>query len=138
VKKRYLETQFDAGLSLKQIGHDTGLHPSTVAYWAKKYKLRSRNAERFSPRGAPDKSILQRMVGEGATLKRMADEVDRSISTIRYWLTHWGIERPDRTRRADRAVAPMFIERRCRHHGSRRSVSRGEATTGASDAVKSA
>jgi hypothetical protein len=47
----------------------------------------------------------------------MADNVDRSISTVRYWLDRWNIARPLRSRKADPAVDPIIIERRCHRHG---------------------
>lgn len=117
VDRQYLRAQFDAGLSLEQIGRESGLHASTIAYWAKKHGLNSQNAHRFTSRGAPDKATLERSVAAGATLQQIAAELDRSISTIRYWLGKWQIDRPRRGRRADPAVDPIIIERTCRRHG---------------------
>lgn len=117
VDRQYLREQFDAGLSLEQIGRDMGLHPSTVAYWAKKYGVNSQNAQRFTARGTPDKAALQRLVEDGATLQQIARELDRSISTVRYWLSEWQIDRRSLGRRADPAVDPTIVERKCRRHG---------------------
>ena len=45
-----LTKRLSEGASLEQIGRETGLHASTVAYWAKKYDLTSAGAERFAAR----------------------------------------------------------------------------------------
>jgi hypothetical protein len=47
----------------------------------------------------------------------MAEAVDRSISTVRYWLDRWKIERGERPGKVDTATAAPVIERRCKHHG---------------------
>jgi transposase len=104
-------------MSLEQIGRETGLHASTVAYWAKKYSLRSAGADRFAARGAPSRQQLEELAAAGATLAKMAQCLERSISTIRYWLDRWNIERPRRRRRADPTIDPVIIERSCQRHG---------------------
>src|SRR5207253_703890 len=100
-----------------RIGRETGLHASTIGYWAKKYNLAPQGADRFAARGAPERHELEHLAAAGYTLKQMADSVDRSISTVRYWLDRWNIARPLRRRKADPAVDPTIIERRCDRHG---------------------
>jgi transposase len=117
VDRSYLEEQLAAGMSLEQIAEELGLHASTVGYWLKKHQLEAVGAGRFAPRGAPDRTLLDQLAADGATLKEMADAVERSISTVRYWLDRWDIERPRRTRRADPAVDPVIVDRECRRHG---------------------
>ena len=75
---------------------------------------------KFAPKGAPDRSQLERLAADGATLKEMASEMDRSIATIRYWLSRWGVERTDQRRQRDYdpVSAPSEAIRSCPRHGS--------------------
>ena len=86
-------------------------------YWANKYELSPAGAERFAARGAPDREALERFIREGATLQTIADQSDRSIATVRYWLNKWSIPRPQKRARVDTATAPRVITRRCQRHG---------------------
>jgi transposase-like protein len=119
VEREWLKAQLQQGKSLERIGREVGCHGSTVAYWAKKHALRSAGADRFSARGAPDRSALERLANEGATLAEMASALDRSTATVRYWLRRWKIERAPREGRtpADPASAPPITEMRCARHG---------------------
>lgn len=81
-------------------------------------------ASRFAPRGAPDRAQLERLVASGVTLSEIGRELDRSISTVRYWLTKWGIDRPRRCV-VDAASAPRVVQRQCRRHGSTAFVLEG-------------
>jgi transposase len=104
-------------MSLERIAGELGLHASTVGYWLKKHNLTAVGADRFGRRGAPDRTLLEQLASEGATLKEMAEAVDRSIATVRHWLAKWNIARPRRMRRADPAVDPLIIDRKCHRHG---------------------
>jgi transposase-like protein len=119
VEQEWLRAQLDAGKSLEQIGRELGRDGSTVAYWARKHGLRSAGADRFAARGAPDREQLAQLAAAGATLKEMAQAIDRSISTVRHWLRVWRIQRSPRATRApsDHATAPPVAELRCIHHG---------------------
>ena len=73
---------------------------------------------KFAPRGAPDRSVLEALARDGATLREIAITVDRSIATVRYWLRRWEIPRADaRLTRVDPATAPREVMRACRRHG---------------------
>jgi hypothetical protein len=72
---------------------------------------------KFAPKGAPDEDVLQELAASGATLREMAEAIDRSISTVRYWLDRWQIERTGRVGKVDLAVAPPIRELRCKRHG---------------------
>lgn len=74
-------------------------------------------ASKFSARGAPDRDLVEKLVAGGATLRQMAEATDRSVSTVRYWLRRWKIERVERLGKVDPATAPSIAERSCRHHG---------------------
>jgi transposase len=107
------------GLSLEQIGALVGRHPSTVGYWLKKHGLRAVNSERFAARGAPARRELERLAGAGASLREMAEAIERSVATVRYWLRRWEIDHA-RPRRVDPATAPPIVLRPCRTHGATR------------------
>ena len=73
---------------------------------------------KFSPRGAPDRNRLERLAREGAPLRQIAAELDRSIATVRYWLRRWQIPRTDARRsQVDPATAPRELMRDCPRHG---------------------
>jgi hypothetical protein len=117
VDREFLEQRFVAGQSLEQIGQATGLHPTTIAYWAKKHGLSPAGARRFTARGAPDREKLEELVDAGATLQELADAVDRSITTVRYWLSKWSIVRPQSSARADPGTSERIVDRICSRHG---------------------
>ncbi|HEV2724445.1 MAG TPA: hypothetical protein VGV10_07410 [Thermoleophilaceae bacterium] len=117
VQRSWLHQRFAAGASQEEIGRELGLHGSTVAYWARKYGLKAKGSEKFAARGATDRAQLEALAAQGATLKEMGEALERSISTVRYWLARWDIDRAARTRRVDPAVAPKKVERRCGRHG---------------------
>jgi hypothetical protein len=73
---------------------------------------------KYAPRGAPNRTRLEELVREGATLREIALALDRSIATVRYWLRRWDIARSDARRtRVDPATAPREVMRVCRRHG---------------------
>jgi hypothetical protein len=82
-------------------------------------------ASRFSRRGAPDEELLRELAAGGSTLKEMAENLDRSISTVRYWLDRWKIERAVRPGKVDPATAPAITELRCKRHGLTRFILEG-------------
>jgi hypothetical protein len=45
-----------------------------------------------SPRGALDEGRLRELVADGLTVRQLAVELDRSPTTVRYWLKKYGIE----------------------------------------------
>jgi hypothetical protein len=117
VDRDWLAGEFAAGKSLEQIGRETHRHASTVGYWAKKHGLVPPAAARFARRGAPDRSRLEALAEQGLSLRQIADELDRSIATVRHWLRAWNIERLDARLRALPDDAPREIVRDCPKHG---------------------
>jgi len=120
VNRAWLEQQLANGASLEEIGRAVDLDGSTVGYWCRKHGLRAAHADLFAARGAPDRRVLERLAADGATLREMADAIERSVATVRYWLRRWEIERPKLSRRVDPATAPPIVLRRCRTHGTTR------------------
>ena len=120
VDRDHLAAQLSAGKSFEQIGTEAGLHGSTVAWHAKRHGLESAGSARFRARGEPDRELLEALAAAGATLSEIAAAVDRSITTVRYWLERWETTRsPRRGSRipADPSTAPRTCLMSCRHHG---------------------
>jgi len=116
--KRFLEDCLAQGMSLEAIGDQVGKHPSTVSYWLKKHGLNACGAARHAQRGAVSASELRIMAKRNATLVEMADHFERSVSTVRYWLSRYGIEtsarRGPRRRSACGGKTAIF---ECMRHG---------------------
>jgi transposase len=119
VQRDWLSDQLAQGKSQEEIGRQVGRDGSTIAYWAKKYGLRSLGAERFAARGAPDRDRLEALAASGATLEKIAADLDRSVATVRYWLRKWAIDRIHRRDRTpdDPAGAPKTTLLHCGRHG---------------------
>jgi hypothetical protein len=73
---------------------------------------------KYAPRGAPDRRKLEELARQGGSLREIGLALDRSVTTVRYWLQRWGIPRADaRLRRTDPATAPRETMRMCPRHG---------------------
>jgi hypothetical protein len=103
-------------MSLERIGGLTGKHPSTVGYWLRKYCLTACNADANAPKGGLDEATLRECINEGFTLQQIADRLDRSVSTVRHWMRHYGLETV-RRRRPRPAGNPKRTDMECRRHG---------------------
>jgi DNA-binding transcriptional ArsR family regulator len=118
VDKRFLEDCLAKRMSLEAIGDLTGKHPSTVSYWLKKHGLALAGAEKYTGRGPLCQDELKSLASSGATLAEMAERLDRSISSVRYWLARYGIRsinsRGPRRRHSNGAKIAIF---ECRRHG---------------------
>lgn len=116
-----LKAHLDDGLSLETIGAIEGKHPSTVAYWLGKHGLRAGGSSTHSPRGAIEKAALAKLVAQGMTLREIAAAVDRSMTTVRYWIRRHELASPLGVRRADVDAAisegRQTVVRECRKHG---------------------
>lgn len=116
--KRFLEDCLAREMSLEAIGDQVGKHPSTVSYWLKKHGLNACGAARHAQRGAISASELRKLAKRNATPMEMADHFERSVSTVRYWLSRYGIEtsarQGPRRRPACGGKTAIF---ECRRHG---------------------
>jgi hypothetical protein len=105
-------------MSLEAIGERVGRHPSTVSYWLKQYGLAANGAQKYARRGPLCPEQLKSLTESGATLAEMAEQLDRSVAAVRYWLTRHGIRpsnpRGPRRRQGDGAKTAIF---ECRRHG---------------------
>lgn len=75
---------------------------------------------RHTPRGALDKAQLARLVANGLTVRQLAVELDRSPTTVRYWLKKYGLHlnRPGPKRiHGKPGESRKRIKSTCRKHG---------------------
>ena len=118
VDKEQLEHCLAAGMSLKSIGDEAGVHLTAVAYWCRKYGLESANAGRFAPKGGLEREQLVELIDQGLSLREMAERLSRSVSTVVKWMGKYDLK----TRRArlwelPEGERPEFIMRECATHG---------------------
>ena len=115
--KRFLA----AGLSLDQIGKRVGRDASTVGYWVKKYGLSAVHHERHAARGGVARELLEPLVEQRLSVAKIAETLDRSEPTIRYWLDKHGLETAASKRRREAKQAKRgghaTVKLTCRHHG---------------------
>lgn len=95
-----------------------GRHESTVGYWVKSHGLKAANHGRHVAKGALRRDELATMVEAGLSTTQIAQELNRSKTTVRHWLKEYGL----RTRRAERRVAskdhqPTLVLA-CSRHGT--------------------
>ncbi|MDX6605763.1 MAG: hypothetical protein QOD14_303 [Solirubrobacterales bacterium] len=122
VSKEELESYLAEGLSLEQIGKRVGRNPSTISYHLKKHGLTPVNQQRHLRRGPIPEDTLRALHATGASLREMAEEVDRGVATVRYWTEKYGLgptaggRRRVAARRAKEA-GEQQVELICRRHG---------------------
>ncbi len=122
--KRFLEDCLAKGMSLEAIGELAGKHPSTIGYWLKKHGLETVGAEKYTGRGAVSRDALGQLAAAGVSLREIAARLDRSVSTIRYWLDRYDIPAPKFSRQR-RSEGPKYATFECRRHGSTEFVLEG-------------
>jgi TyrR family helix-turn-helix protein len=117
VDRGWLKEQLAAGRSIESIAREVDRDPSTVSYWAHKHGLVSSHAERHAARGGIERDVLENLVAEGLSIRRIADRLGLSYTTVRHWLRRYGLE----TRRAKRLRTPdvpgLEPLLQCPHHG---------------------
>jgi len=86
-------------------------------------------------RGALTRAQLEELVTQNLTVREIADAVDRSYTTVRYWLRHHGLEttREARTKRARGTEPQPRFEAECPKHGPTVFARR---TTGATQCLR--
>ena len=105
-------------MSLSQIGRRLGRHPSTVAYWLKKYGLTAVNRSRHAPKGGLSRDELAPLVAQGLSVREIATRFDLGYSTIRHWLAaHDLVTEGARRLQVPPDDRPRHVQRVCRHHG---------------------
>jgi hypothetical protein len=78
-----------------------------------------RTPSKHHPRGGLGHDELQRLVARDLTVREIAAVVDRSFTTVRYWLRRHGLEttREARTKRARGSEAQPRFAGECPKHG---------------------
>jgi hypothetical protein len=110
-----LEEHLAKGLSLEQIGVLENRDPSTVGYWVQKHGLAANGREKYAPRGGLTREQLEPLVESGMTLREMSVEVDRNISTVRYWLRKFDLDHRNRRRGRPGAIARELVDEAIEH-----------------------
>ena len=127
--KEELEGYLAEGLSLEQIGKRVDRNPSTISYHLKKHGLKPVNQGKHANKGHIAAEDLRILVDQGATLREMAAELDRSVATIRHWLTRYGLSADASRRRAlareARRTGQKHATLECEHHGLTKFVLEG-------------
>ncbi len=117
MEREILEKYLRQGLSLERMGELTNRHASTVAYWLERHGLRAVGSEQFARQGPIKREDLEELVAEGLTLQEMADRLDRSISSVHYWLVRDDLKTARAAARKAAMDAPAEVERECARHG---------------------
>jgi len=109
------------GLSLEKIGALVGRHPSTVGYWVSKYGMAAHGRAKHANRGGIRRDELEALVDQGNTLAVIAERLDLSVTTVRYWIKKYGLRKPHLVRREGIAKAveagARTLFRDCEKHG---------------------
>lgn len=117
-----LAQMIEDGWSLERIGREVGLHGSTVSYWAKKHGLQPAGRQLHASRGSLSREALAGLVARDLTLREIAAAVDRSPSTVRYWLRRFDLTTTEHARFKRRRYPR--VAGRCRTHGETQFVRR--------------
>lgn len=127
MEKGFLEGCLAEGMSLEAIGKQVGKHESTVSHWLKKYGLKAARAEKHRAKGAPAKEDLERLLRLGMSLREIANEMDRSLATMRHWMQRYRLKVPPH-----RHTGPQDRSREttlnCRQHGRTEFVLEGRGS----------
>ncbi len=117
--KGFLEDCLAKGMSLEAIGRLTGRPSGTVSYWVHKFGLMPPSGEKYLARGGLRRTQLVPLLEQRLTLHEMAIALDRSVSTVRYWLARYGLSASGgrRRRRRQSAHGPRTAIFTCRRHG---------------------
>jgi transposase len=131
------------GLSLAEIGRRFGLHESTVGYWVEKHGLQAAKAEKHAARGGIARGELEVLLEEGKSISQIAEAVGRGKTTVRHWLTEYGLKTNRAVQRNTLLETEQqiggIVTRECPHHGltefKRRSAGGHRCLKCRSDAV---
>ncbi len=116
-----LKGWIETGLSLSEIGALSDRDPSTVGYWVKKHGLVANGQAKYAPRGGLSEAKLRPLVEAGLTLREIAETLDRSQHTVRYWVARHELSHPVSVRRnqVEEAIKDgrRTLLRDCKRHG---------------------
>src|SRR4051812_2660229 len=101
----WLASRLAQGQSIEAIAREAGRSPSTVGYWVNKHGLTSAHAPKHAARGGIDRAELEAMGAVGMPIRAMAEQLGVSYTTVRHWLTRYGLTTPRARRLAETAEA---------------------------------
>ena len=128
MQREALAAWLEEGLSLEQIGRRVGKHPSTVSYWVAKFGLTAAYKGRHASRGSIPRDALEQLIARNLTIREIAAELDRSPTTVRYWMRRYGVRTTDTARsRAGRYARKRFDL--CPTHGLTHFIVHRDGTT---------
>jgi transposase len=117
MEEAWLASRLEAGRSIESIAREVGRATSTVAYWVNKYGLVSAHAPRHHAVGGLARDVLEEAIERGLSERQIAAEQKVSQTTVRHWLTRYGLRtQPARYRRADEPKWSGLV-RECSTHG---------------------
>jgi len=122
ITRPLLEEHLSEGLSLAAIGERLGRNPSTISYHLNKHGLAPVNGAKYASRGGIERDLLATLVEDGKSVREIAAEVDRSPSTVRYWLQRHGLEVAGHGAKREAALAARdrgetTVQLHCASHG---------------------
>jgi transposase len=122
--KQSLTLLLGQGLSVEKIAKRFGKHPSTIAYWMKRYGLEAPNREKHAAKGGIEREVLEELVAMGMSIGKIAETLSRSSATVRHWLRRYGLKTKSarQTRLEDivrpaKAAGRLDVTMTCPHHG---------------------
>jgi transposase len=127
MEKEFLEECLAEGMSLEAIGERVSRHESTVSYWLKRHGLTAAQAEKHPAKGAPSKEELERLLRLGMSLREIAKEMDRSLSTMRHWMRRYQLKAPPHRQGGPRDGSRQATLS-CRRHGRTEFVLEGRGS----------
>jgi transposase-like protein len=129
MEKETLERLLAEGVSVEGIGRRFDKHPSTVAYWMKKYGLEAVGNDKHGRRTTVDDARFRELVERGLSIRQIAAEMSIADVTVRRHLAKRGLKTA-RTRATGahlvaKEAGARSIELRCAHHGDSEFVIEG-------------
>jgi transposase len=113
-----LRLLLERGESVERIAKLFSRHPSTVAYWMKKYGLVAPNREKHAARGGIGRPTLEALVEQGLSIAQIAQAVGFSKATVRHWLQRYGLRTQTGSRAAKaRQQGLLNVTLSCPRHG---------------------
>lgn len=101
VGREQLAAMLAEGCSLDEIGRRVGRHPSTVSYWLRKHGLTPNGAQAHAARGGIAREVLEPLIEANLSIRDIAIRLDRSYTTVRYWMGRHGLQTTTNARRAE-------------------------------------
>lgn len=119
-----LENMLQEGCSLEEIGRRVDRHPSTVSYWLRKHGLAPNGAKAHAARGGISREILEPLIAEHLSVREIALRLNRSYTTVRYWLGRHELMTTTEAQRAKARTEHQAVV--CPTHGESAHVSRAD------------